>query len=148
MEITMKAIGVIHTPMHEKRETPIQSARSKIRGTVEVFPQYVEGLEGIEEFSHIYLLYGFHRSDREFSLKITPFLDDQLRGLFTTRYPVRPNPLGISIVQVIDRQENLIHFLGADMLDETPLLDIKPYIPEFDVFNVEKTGWYNHRKIS
>ena len=148
MEYTMKAIGIIHTPLIEKGDTPIQSSRSDISGTVELFSQYLEGLEGIEEFSHIYLLYGFHRSDQKISLRVKPFLDDQYRGLFTTRYPCRPNPLGLSVVRLVGRQANELSFIGADMLDETPLLDIKPYIPEFDVFSVDKLGWYQNRKFS
>jgi len=148
MEIMMKAIGVIHTPLIEKSDAPIQSSRSEIAGTVEVFPQYLEGLDGIEDFSHIYLLYGFHRSDPEVSLKVQPFLDDQLHGIFTTRYPCRPNPLGFSVVQLIKKQINFLYFKGADMLDGTPLLDIKPYIPEFDIFCVYKTGWYQKRKYT
>ncbi len=147
MEYNLKAIGVIHTPLTDKKRTPIQSSRSDIIGTVEVYPQYLEGLEGIEAFSHIYLLYGFHQSEQEVTLKVKPFLDDQVHGVFATRYPNRPNPLGLSVVQLISRQANLIEFKGADMLDGTPLLDIKPYIPEFDVFSVEKTGWYQTRKF-
>jgi tRNA-Thr(GGU) m(6)t(6)A37 methyltransferase TsaA len=146
LKIIMNAIGVIHTPFVEKSETPIQSSRSEIAGTVEVFPQYLEGLDGIEEFSHIYLLYGFHRSEKEISLKVQPFLDDRLHGIFATRYPLRPNPLGLSVVHITERQGNLLHFTGADMLDGTPLWDIKPYIPEFDIFTVDKTGWYQNRK--
>ena len=148
MEFLMKAIGIIHTPLIEKENTPIQSSRSDISGTIELFPQYLEGLEGIEEFSHIYLLYGFHRSDQEITLRVKPFLDDQYRGLFTTRYPCRPNPIGLSVVRLVRRQANMLSFIGADMLDETPLLDIKPYIPEFDVFSVDKMGWYQNRKFS
>lgn len=148
MEMMMKAIGVIHTPLIEKNDAPIQSSRSDIAGSVEVFPQYLEGLDGIEEFSHIYLLYGFHRCKLEISLKVQPFLDDQLHGIFATRYPCRPNQLGISVVQLTERQENLLYFKGADMLDGTPLLDIKPYIPEFDIFTVYKTGWYQKRKYT
>lgn len=146
MDFMMKAMGIIHTPLVEKSKAPIQSSRSSIAGTVEVFPQYLEGLEGIEEFSHIYLIYGFHRSDQEISMRVKPFLDDEYRGLFTTRYPCRPNPIGFSVVKLVGRQANILSFIGADMLDETPLLDIKPYIPEFDVFSVEKMGWYQNRK--
>jgi tRNA-Thr(GGU) m(6)t(6)A37 methyltransferase TsaA len=142
----MKAIGIIHTPLTETGNTPIQSSRSEIQGTIEVFPQYLEGLDGIEEFSHIYLLYGFHRAWPEVSLKVQPFLDDQLHGIFATRYPCRPNPLGLSVVQLMERKDTILHFKGADMLDGTPLLDIKPYIPEFDIFTTEKIGWYQHRK--
>ncbi len=146
MEIMMKPIGVIHTPLTDPKEAPIQSSRSTIQGSVEVYAQYADGLDGIEEFSHIYLLYGFHRSDTGFDLKVRPFLDDQEHGLFTTRYPRRPNPLGFSVVRLINRKGNILSFTGADMLDGTPLFDIKPYIPDFDVFLVEKIGWYQHRK--
>jgi tRNA-Thr(GGU) m(6)t(6)A37 methyltransferase TsaA len=146
MDFVMKAIGIIHTPLTETGNTPIQSSRSEIQGTIEVFPQYLEGLDGIEEFSHIYLLYGFHRAWPEVSLKVQPFLDDQLHGIFATRYPCRPNPLGLSVVQLMERKDTILHFKGADMLDGTPLLDIKPYIPEFDIFTTEKIGWYQHRK--
>lgn len=146
MEFHMKAIGVIHSPITDKKSAPIQSSRSDVLGTVEVFPQYLDGLEGIEAFSHIYLLYGFHLSDQEASLKVKPFLDDQVHGVFATRYPNRPNPLGFSVVLLLARQANLLEFKGADMLDGTPLLDIKPYIPDFDVFSVDNIGWYQHRK--
>ncbi|HPH98539.1 MAG TPA: tRNA (N6-threonylcarbamoyladenosine(37)-N6)-methyltransferase TrmO [Anaerolineaceae bacterium] len=146
MQITMQAIGVIHTPLNEKQQTPIQSSRSTIQGTIEIFPEYLEGLEGIESFSHIYLLYGFHLSDEKFSLKVQPFLDDQLHGIFSTRFPCRPNPIGISVVNLISREKNILCFRGADMLNGTPLLDIKPYIPEFDVFSTDRIGWYQNRK--
>jgi tRNA (adenine37-N6)-methyltransferase len=146
MEFIMEAIGIIHTPLMEKSNSPIQSSRSDINGTIEVFPQYLEGLDGIEEFSRIYLLYGFHRANPEVSLKVQPFLDDQLHGIFATRYPCRPNPLGLSVVELTERKGAILHFKGADMLDGSPLLDIKPYIPEFDIFSVEKIGWYQRRK--
>ena len=146
MDFVMKTIGVIHTTMSEKKDTPIQSSRSDILGSVEIFPEYVEGLDGVEDFSHLYLLYGFHCPESGVSLKVKPFLDDQLHGIFATRYPNRPNPLGLSSVNLVEMKENIIYFKGADMLDGTPLLDIKPYIPDFDVFDVEKIGWYKTRK--
>jgi tRNA (adenine37-N6)-methyltransferase len=146
MNFSLNLIGVIHTPFPENTGVPIQSSRSETSGTIEIYSDYQEGLEGIEGFSRIYLLYGFHRADPLHSLKVQPFLDDQPHGIFTTRYPVRPNPIGLSIVEVICREENLIHFKGADMLDGTPLFDIKPYIPEFDHFQVDKIGWYQNRK--
>ena len=146
MEFNFKPIGVLHTPNIEKEKSPIQSARSELAGTAEVFEEYQQGLTGIEDFSHIYLFYGFHKASRDVRLMVQPFLDDQLRGLFATRYPVRPNPLGISIVRVTGREGGNLHFTGADMLDGTPLFDIKPYIPEFDHFVVEKMGWYSNRK--
>jgi tRNA-Thr(GGU) m(6)t(6)A37 methyltransferase TsaA len=147
MGFIIKPIGFIHTSLTDKNCSPIQSSRSDFTGTIEVFPQYLEGLEGIEAFSHIYLLYRFHQSDQEVALKVKPFLDDQEHGVFATRYPNRPNQLGFSVVQLTGRQANLLEFKGADMLDGTPLLDIKPYIPEFDVFSVSKSGWFKNRKM-
>jgi tRNA (adenine37-N6)-methyltransferase len=145
MEITMKPIGVIHTPFYEKDNTPIQSSRSDTPGTVELFPQFAEGLEGVEEFSHLFLVYTFHRASDPVLLKVKPFLDDRVHGVFATRYPIRPNSIGLSVVRLIRREENLLEFLGADMLDGTPLLDIKPYLPDFDIYSVSKIGWYADR---
>ena len=142
----IKPVGVIHTPFHEKAETPIQSARSTAPGQVEIDPQYLDGLDGVEQFSHVYLIYGFHLANADVKLKVQPFLDDQEHGVFATRFPCRPNPLGLSVVRLLQRKGNVLFFAGADMLDGTPLLDIKPYIPEFDVFKVEQTGWYQTRK--
>ncbi|NMC86456.1 MAG: tRNA (N6-threonylcarbamoyladenosine(37)-N6)-methyltransferase TrmO [Anaerolineaceae bacterium] len=147
MEIKFTSIGVIHTPIHDKAASPIQAARSEIEGTVEVLPEYAEGLEGIEDFSHIFLLYTWHQADSLLALKVKPYLDDQEHGLFTTRFPVRPNSLGFSVVRLLGREGNLLHFRGADMLDGTPLLDIKPYLPDFDVFTVSRIGWYQQRKF-
>jgi tRNA-Thr(GGU) m(6)t(6)A37 methyltransferase TsaA len=144
MKYTMQPIGVIHTPYQKGSDAPIQSALSKTTGRVVVYPQYIEGLQDLEGFSHVYLFYVFHCSSG-YSLKVKPFLDDNLRGLFATRYPCRPNPIGISIVRLISLNENGLEFEGADMLDETPLLDIKPYVPDFDAFIDVSTGWYESR---
>jgi len=144
MEHIMKPIGVIHSPFTDKKQTPIQPTRSNQSGWVEVFPEYAEGLLGLEEFSHIILLYVFHQSDG-YKLKVKPFLDDKIHGLFATRYPHRPNPIGLSIVRLLSRRENVLNIDGVDVLDGTPLLDIKPYVPDFDVFTDVKTGWYAHR---
>jgi len=144
MEFMMKPIGVIHTPFTDKSQTPIQPTRSQAVGKVEVYPEYADGLQDLEGFSHIILLYAFHCSSG-YSLQVKPFLDDQLRGLFATRHPCRPNPIGLSIVRLLARHENILDIEGVDMLDGTPLLDIKPYVPEFDVRNKVKTGWYAKR---
>ena len=144
MEIIMRPIGIIHTPFTEKDQTPIQPSRSQAVGSVEVYPEFEDGLQDIENFSYIYLLYVFHQSDG-YSLKIKPFLDNQVHGLFSTRYPCRPNPIGISIVQLLKREGNKLSVKGVDMLDNTPLLDIKPYVPEFDVRTKVQTGWYETR---
>jgi tRNA-Thr(GGU) m(6)t(6)A37 methyltransferase TsaA len=145
MNISMLPIGILHIPFSVTEGMPIQSARTNLPGSAELLPQFAEGLEGVEEFSHLYLLYVFDRAKAPANLKVKPFLDDREHGIFATRFPLRPNLLGISVVRLIRREGNILHFLGADMLDGTPLLDVKPYIPEFDVFEVDKTGWYQHR---
>lgn len=145
MEFLMKPIGVIHSPFIDKKQTPIQPTRSQAVGQVEVFPEFADGLQDLEGFSHIILLYVFHQS-HGYTLQVTPFLDDQLHGLFATRYPCRPNPIGLSIVQLSTRRENILEIVGVDVLDGTPLLDIKPYVPDFDVRNKSRTGWYENLK--
>ena len=140
----MKPIGVIHSPFTEKKQTPIQPTRSQANGSVEIFVEFAGGLQGLEEFSHIILIYAFHCSSG-YSLQVKPFLDDQLHGLFATRHPCRPNPIGLSIVRLLVRHENILDIEGVDILDGTPLFDIKPYVPDFDVHTDVKTGWYARR---
>ena len=111
---------------------------------MEVFPEFADGLQDLEGFSHIILLYVFHQS-HGYTLRVKPFLDDQLRGLFATRYPCRPNPIGLSVVRLLARQEKILEIEGVDVLDGTPLLDIKPYVPDFDLRNGTRTGWYETR---
>lgn len=144
MEIILHPIGVIHSPFSEKERTPIQASRSQAIGLVEVRPEFAEGLMDIEGFSHLYLFYAFHQSNG-YDLRVKPFLDDREHGLFTTRYPRRPNPLGISIVRLVSRRENALTVEGIDVLDGTPLLDIKPYVPDFDQRTDVRTGWYETR---
>lgn len=144
MEIILKPIGVIRTPFKSKRETPIQPTRSNAIGKVELEPEYSAGLTDLEGFSHIYLIYYFHRSSG-YELLVKPFLDDRQRGLFATRYPARPNSIGISIVRLLAREENILTVGDIDVLDETPLLDIKPYVPDFDKREKVSTGWYAER---
>jgi len=141
-EIKYKPIGVIHSPFKETRGVPIQStgAEEGINGTVEVFPKYAEGLKDIEGFSHIILIYHFHLS-RKFSLKVKPYMDDNLRGVFATRAPSRPNAIGVSIVKLIKVERNILHIQNIDIVDGTPLLDIKPYVPEFDINEAHNIGW-------
>ena len=123
---------------------PIQASRSQAIGQVEVFPEFAEGLKDIEALSHIYLIYFFHVSSG-YALQVKPFLDNQEHGVFATRYPYRPNAIGISIVKLLLREENTLTVEGIDTLDETPLLDIKPYIPDFDLRTDVHTGWYETR---
>lgn len=143
--IVMHSIGVIHTPFKESAETPIQSSRSSAKGEIEVFSDFIEGLDGVEDFSHLILLYVWHLAPKAEELKVKPFLDDHKYGVFATRYPCRPNPIGISVVQLLEREGNRLKIQGVDMLNETPLLDIKPYVPEFDIHPAERIGWYSRR---
>jgi len=144
MEFNMRPIGIIHSPFTEKGGMPIQSSRSQAIGSVEVYQEFMDGLKDLDGFSHIIIFYAFHQSSG-FSLRVKPFLDDQERGLFATRYPARPNPLGISIVELKIVQDNYLTVEGIDVLDGTPLLDIKPYVPDFDVRMETRTGWYETR---
>jgi len=140
-ETRFKPIGIIHSPFTQPHGTPIQAASARdIEGTVEIFPEYVEGLKDIEGFSHIVLIYLFHLS-RGWTLRLKPYMDNQLRGVFATRAPTRPNPIGISTVRLVRVEGDTLHIRGVDMVDGTPLLDIKPYVPEFDIGEVSRTGW-------
>ncbi|MBL7073825.1 tRNA (N6-threonylcarbamoyladenosine(37)-N6)-methyltransferase TrmO [candidate division KSB1 bacterium] len=140
-EIRYKPIGIIHSPFKEPYGTPIQSAGARgIEGVVEIFPEYAEGLKDIEGFSHIILIYHFHLS-KGFSLRVKPYLDDQLHGVFVTRAPARPNPIGISIVRLVRIEGVKLYIQDVDIVDGTPLLDIKPYVPEFDIREVDNIGW-------
>jgi tRNA-Thr(GGU) m(6)t(6)A37 methyltransferase TsaA len=144
MPILLQPIGEIHTPFTDPAQTPIQASRSTALGQVEVFPEFVEGLQDIEELSHLILLYVLHRQST-YALRVQPSLDDRLHGVFATRYPQRPNFIGLSIVHLLARRDHVLEFEGADMLDGTPLIDIKPYVPEFDVRTDVRIGWYGTR---
>ena len=144
MEFIMHPIGFISSPFADKSQMPIQASLSKTIGQIEVLPEFAEGLRDIEGFSHIILLYVFHQSSG-YELSVTPFLDTQKRGLFATRYPARPNPIGLSVVKLLMRRGNILEIEGVDVLDGTPLLDIKPYVPDFDVRTADKIGWYATR---
>ena len=141
MHVSYKSIGIIHSPFIEPEGMPIQSAGAAgSQGQVEVFPEFSEGLKDLDGFSHIILLYHFHRS-RAASLTVTPFLDNRPRGVFATRAPCRPNTIGLSVVRLADVKQNILHVENLDVLDATPLLDVKPYVPQFDCWNAERTGW-------
>jgi tRNA-Thr(GGU) m(6)t(6)A37 methyltransferase TsaA len=143
----MRPIGVIHSPFTDPGRTPIQPPRSQAAGQVEVYPAYAEGLRDLEGFSHIILLYVFHCSSG-YALSVKPFLDDQPHGIFATRYPCRPNQIGLSIVRLAAHSGCRLDVEGIDVLDGTPLLDIKPYVPEFDHRDAERVGWYSRRSKS
>jgi tRNA-Thr(GGU) m(6)t(6)A37 methyltransferase TsaA len=144
MDYQMRPIGIIHSPFTDKSQTPIQASRSEAAGFVEIYPEFAEGLQDLEGFSHIILLYVFHESN-EYSLLVKPFLDDQLRGLFATRYPARPNQIGLSVVRLISQIGSVLEVEGVDTLDGTPLLDIKPYVADFDLRTGTRSGWYETR---
>ncbi len=144
MKITLKPIGVIHSPFIEKNKTPIQPFKSNKKGKVELFKEYSEGLENLKEFSHIILIYYFHKS-KGYNLKVKPFMDQTKKGLFATRAPKRPNQLGISVVKLVDINGNILTVEGIDCLDGTPLLDIKPYVPEFNNAKNTKIGWLEEK---
>lgn len=140
-EISYRPIGVIHTPFKKTEGMPIQPAGARgIAATVELKPEYGDGLKDLEGFSHIFLIYHFHLS-RGYSLKVKPFLDNSMRGLFATRAPKRPNAIGISVVRLVEIRDCTLHIEDVDIVDSTPLLDIKPYVAEFDAREAERIGW-------
>ena len=139
--VTFEPIGVIHSPFTKLEGMPIQPAGAAgVKGAVEVFPEYADGLKDLDGFSHIVLLYHFHRS-KGHRLRVVPFMDTEERGLFATRAPKRPNPIGLSVVRLRKVEGRVLHIENVDILDDTPLLDIKPYVPAFDKATRVRTGW-------
>ena len=139
--IELQPIGVIHSPFEDLTGMPIQPAGAAgVTGTVEVFDEYRPGLRDLDGFSHLILLYHFHRS-QGYQLEVTPFMDTEPRGLFSTRAPKRPNPIGLSVVKLNKIEGCTLHIENVDILDGTPLLDIKPYVPKFDTQENVRTGW-------
>lgn len=139
--VILKPIGVIHSPFTDAKSMPIQPvSENSAAGSIEVFSEFAAGLKDLEGFSHILLLYHFHRS-RSYSLAVTPFLDTEPRGLFATRAPNRPNPIGISLVRLARIEGSHLHVENIDVIDGTPLLDIKPHVPDFDCAPGARIGW-------
>ena len=139
--ISYRAIGVIRSGHAVTDQTPIQPVYARgCQGEVEIFPEFAEGLRDLDGFSHIYLVYHFHRSGPA-KLVVKPFLQDVDRGVFATRAPCRPNPIGLSIVELSCREGNVLHVNNVDILDGTPLLDIKPYTARFDQIRTARNGW-------
>ncbi len=136
-----KPVGIIHSKYKKKEGVPIQGVLSKdSKGWIEIFPEYKDGLIDLDVFSHIFLIYQFHLS-KGYSLLTKPFLEDKEHGIFATRAPKRPNPIGISIVKLEKIEENKLYIDEVDIIDGTPLLDIKPFIPEFDSRENTNVGW-------
>jgi tRNA (adenine37-N6)-methyltransferase len=145
MSIRFKSIGTIHTPYKLKEGMPIQSSGAKgVKGTIELKKKFIKGIKDLDGFSHIYLIYHFHKS-KGFELQVIPFLDNKPHGVFSTRVPKRPNSIGISVVKLLSIKENILEIENVDMIDGTPLLDIKPYISEFDIHEIEKSGWIKEK---
>ena len=144
-KITYSPIGVIHTPFQEVEGIPIQpSGALGIKGTVEVFRQYSAGLKDLDGFSHIILVYHFHLS-KGYALEVRPFMEEKTHGIFAVRAPARPNPIGISLVRLVGIEDRILRIEDVDVVDGTPLLDIKPYVPDFDQREVERIGWLSEK---
>jgi len=141
MKIELTPIGIIHSPFRNPAGSPIQPTGAKrVNGSIQIFEEYRTGLRDLEGFSHIYLLYHFHRSTG-YNLSVVPFMDTRPRGLFATRAPKRPNPIGLSIVRLDKVEDGRLYIQNVDVLDGTPLLDIKPFAPQFDAQQEVRAGW-------
>ncbi len=146
MGFTYESIGVVHSPFTALDEMPIQPVSSASgAGVVEIFPRFVEGLRDLDGFSHVILLYHFHKV-RCYTLTVTPFLDSKPHGVFATRAPSRPNPIGLSVVKLLTIDDNELHVEQLDVLDGTPVLDLKPYVPEFDYRPGARIGWFEQAR--
>jgi len=139
MQITYNSIGIVKTPFTEPAGTPIQASKSETGGTIEIYSEYVDALLDLDGFSHIILIYHFHLAKN--ALQVKPFMDNQIHGSFAVRSPSRPNNIGLSVVRLEKIEGTLIHFSGADMINDTPLIDIKPFVPEMDHREVTRIGW-------
>ena len=140
--VAFTPIGIVRSPFTRVEDMPIQPAGAReVEGTVELLPEYASALADLEGFSHLILLYHFHRA-KPYSPTVTPFLDKTPRGLFATRAPARPNPIGLSVVELVAVEGHVLRLRGVDILDGTPLLDLKPCVPAFDAPQGEvRTGW-------
>jgi tRNA-Thr(GGU) m(6)t(6)A37 methyltransferase TsaA len=144
--VTFRPIGVIHSPHQELAGMPVQPTGAKgVQGWIEVAPAFAPGLQDLEGFSHVILLYHLHKAAPA-KLVVTPFLDDQPRGVFATRAPTRPNPIGLSVVELVGREGAVLHITNVDILDGTPLLDIKPFVGAFDQPENPRIGWFERSR--
>lgn len=139
--IAFQPIGIIHTPFKKIQNMPIQPASaSGIKGKLILKPEFTQGLQDLDGFSHIYLIYFLHKV-KDYQLRVIPFMDNVIRGVFSTRAPKRPNPIGLSVVKLVSIEKNILYLENVDMLDGTPVLDIKPYVPSFDLQDDFQVGW-------
>lgn len=142
-QIVYRPIGIVHTPFHSVRGMPIQPVGAiGVVGRLEVHPEFEEGLRDLDGFSHVIMLYHLHKIQGH-ALSVRPFLDTSERGIFATRSPRRPNPIGISVLRVLSVAGNMVELENVDMLDQTPVLDIKPYVADFDVWDADRFGWFD-----
>lgn len=143
--ISIRPIGIVHSRFADVVDMPIQTAGApQETGQLEVFPEFEAGLRDIDGFEYLILLTHLHRGTQE-KLEVMPFLDTQSHGVFATRAPARPNRIGLSIVRLESRNGRFLQFCGNDMVDQTPVIDIKPYVPKFDVRTTERVGWFGTR---
>jgi len=142
LEVAYTPIGIVHSPFRNPEGTPIQSVVAwDTEAVVEIFPEYAEGLKDLDEFSHIYILFHLHLA-RGKPLTVIPFLDTKPHGVFATRSPARPNSIGLSVVMLEKITDNILYIKNIDILDGSPVLDIKPYISQVDAFETLKNGWF------
>jgi len=143
--VTYQPIGVVRSPFTTLEGMPLQTVAAQgVRGSVEIEPIYAAGLKDLAAFSHLILLTHLHQMSG-YSLEVTPYLDDQPHGIFATRSPRRPNPIGLSVVRLIAVQDSSVIIEDVDLLDGTPVLDLKPYVPAFDARDTERIGWFAGR---
>jgi tRNA-Thr(GGU) m(6)t(6)A37 methyltransferase TsaA len=141
-DVTYRPIGVVRSPFTEIPGMPLQPpAAPDVEGRIELEPEYAAGLLDLDGFSHVWVLAHLHRA-AAVDLQIVPFLDTERRGVFATRSPGRPNPIGVSVLRVLAVQGSTIHVAGVDLLDGTPVLDVKPYVPQFDHVAADRIGWF------
>jgi tRNA-Thr(GGU) m(6)t(6)A37 methyltransferase TsaA len=140
--VNYRPIGYVRSPFKEIKGMPIQPVGARgIAGSIEINPEFTEGLKDLDGFSHIFVLYHLHRISG-YTLLVKPFLDNDLHGIFATRSPKRPNAIGLSVLQLVKVTDNAVYVENIDILDGTPVLDIKPYVPKFDIWNTDKDGWF------
>lgn len=143
--VTYQPIGVVRSPFTTLEGMPLQTVAARgVRGSVEIEPIYAAGLKDLAAFSHLILLTHLHQMSG-YSLEVTPYLDDQPHGIFATRSPRRPNPIGLSVVRLIAIHDATLDIEDVDLLDGTPVLDLKPYVPTFDAHETERIGWFTSR---
>jgi tRNA-Thr(GGU) m(6)t(6)A37 methyltransferase TsaA len=140
-DICFRPIGIVHSPFESLTGIPIQPSMSNERGKIEIFKQYQDALKNLEGFSHIFCIYFFDMVKPPVPLQSKPFLRNEIMGVFAIRTPFRPNPIGLSVLELVEVKDNILFVNNLDILDKTPVLDIKPYVPQFDNRETDKIGW-------